>query len=313
MHYNAGMRSSHKRSKRSTGPRGVLLSTRALARAVGVSESSIKRWVDDGTIRSTRTVGGHRRIQRADAIRFIRNTRATVVDPHILGLAGSVSARTTSVASAGTALTDHLLRGAEDEARAVLESLYLAGEHLAAILDGPFRAALEHIGTIWRDDRAGIFLEHRAVQICVRALSRLSTLVPASAAAPVAVGGATAGDPYLLPSMAAALVLGGEGFDAVDLGADLPVTSLAEAMTRLDARVVWVSVSTATDGPALGRELESLVEAAAARRTHVVVGGRAAAKVPLRGAPNLYVGTSMAELAAFARGLRANVPAAQRR
>jgi predicted transcriptional regulator len=143
-------------------------------------------------------------------------------------------------------------------------------------------------------------------------VSQLSTLVPASGA-PVAVGGATAGDPYLLPSMAAALVLGGEGFDAVDLGADLPVTSLAEAMTRLDGRIVWVSVSTATDGPALGRELESLVEAAAARRTHVVVGGRASAKVPLRGAPNLYVGTFMAELVAFARGLRANAPVAQRR
>jgi hypothetical protein len=60
------------------------------------------------------------------------------------------------------------MRGAEDEARAVLESLSLAGEHLAAILEGPFRAAFEHTGTIRRDDRAGIFLEHRAVQIGVR-------------------------------------------------------------------------------------------------------------------------------------------------
>lgn len=304
------MRGSAKRSKRSTDS-PAYLSTRALARAVGVSESSIKRWVDDGTIRSTRTVGGHRRIQRADAIRFVRDTHATVVAPQMLGLAAPVGSKSTSVAGAGAVLTDLLLGGAGDEARAVLESLYVGGEHLATILDGPFRAALEHLGTIWRHDRAGIFLEHRAVQICVHALSHLSTLLPASAAAPVAVGGATAGDPYLLPSMAAALVLGGEGFDAVDLGADLPVPSLADAMMRLDARIVWVSVSTVPDGPALGRELESLLEAAAARHTHVVVGGRAAAKVPLRGAPNLYVGSSMAELSAFARGLRANGPAAK--
>lgn len=303
------MRTSRKHSKRADRAQAALLSTRALARAVGVSESSIKRWVDDGTIRSTRTVGGHRRIQRADAIRFVRDTRATVVAPHILGLAVPVGPKAPTVASAGAVLTDLLLRGAEHEARAVLEGLYVAGEPLAAILDGPLRAALEHIGTIWREDRAGIFLEHRAVQICVRALSQLSTLVPATADAPAAVGGAVAGDPYMLPSIAAALVLAGEGFDAVNLGADLPASSLAEAMTRLDARIVWVSMSTATDTPALGRELASLVEAAAARQTHVVVGGRAATKVPLHGAPNLYAGSSMAELAAFARGLRAHAPA----
>jgi len=303
------VRSDLKHSKRPDDPHPALLSTRALARAVGVSESSIKRWVDDGTIRSTRTVGGHRRIERADAIRFVRDTRATVVAPQILGLAGVVDPKSITVTSAGEVLADLLARGAEPEARAVLESLYLAGEPLAAIFDGPLRAALERIGALWLHDRAGIFLEHRAFQICVRALSQLSTLVPSATDAPTAVGGAVAGDPYLLPSMAAALVLAGEGFQAVNLGADLPLTTLAEAMTRLDARLVWVSVSTAADGAALGRELASLVAAAALRRAHVVVGGRAAARVQASGAPNFYLGGSMAELAAFARGLRANAPA----
>jgi excisionase family DNA binding protein len=281
-----------------------------LAAAIGVSESSIKRWVDDGTIRSTRTVGGHRRIRRTDAIRFVRDTRATVVAPHILGLAGPVHVKSKTVTSAAEMLTDFLMRGAEHEVRAVLESLYLAGEHLAAILDGPLRTALDRIGTIWQHDRTGIFLEHRAFQICVRALSQLSALMPMVADAPAAVGGAVAGDHYLLPSMAAALVLGGEGFDAVNLGADVPAASLAEAMTRLDARIVWVNVSTANDGTALGRELDALVETAAARRMHVVVGGRAATRVSLNAAPNLYVGSSMAELAAFARGLRASASSA---
>ncbi|MEO6025381.1 MAG: helix-turn-helix domain-containing protein, partial [Candidatus Binatia bacterium] len=72
---------------------GKVLSTRSLAHALGVSESSIKRWVDDGTIRSARTVGGHRRIPRVDAIRFVRATRASVVHPEILGLAAGVDPR----------------------------------------------------------------------------------------------------------------------------------------------------------------------------------------------------------------------------
>ena len=95
---------------------------------------------------------------------------------------------------------------------------------------------------------------------------------------------------------------------AVNLGADVPATSLAEAMDRLDARIIWVSVSTATDGPAFGRELASLVEAAAVRHAHVIVGGRAVTTLPLNVAPNLYVGSSMGELAAFAHGLLAKAP-----
>lgn len=185
----------------------------------------------------------------------MRDARATVVHPETLGLGSSVDLRSMTVTSPGDALTDLLMRRAKHQAGALLESLYLAGENLAAILDGPLRTALERVGKIWRHGRSGIFLEHRAIQICVHALSQPSLLVPALDNAPVGFGGAVAGDPYLLPSMAAALVLTGEGFNAVNLGADVPVTT-----------------------------------------------------VPLNATPNLYVGSSMGELAAFAHGLLANAP-----
>ena len=47
-----------------------LLSPREVAVALGVSESSVKRWVDLGELAALRTAGGHRRITRAEAVRF---------------------------------------------------------------------------------------------------------------------------------------------------------------------------------------------------------------------------------------------------
>src|SRR5687767_8379064 len=63
-----------------------LLTTREVAEAIGASESSLRRWTNSGSIRTSRTVGGHRRIPLSEAIRFIRETHATVVRPQVLGL-----------------------------------------------------------------------------------------------------------------------------------------------------------------------------------------------------------------------------------
>src|SRR3954465_11808076 len=63
-----------------------LLTPKELADAIGASESSLRRWVDNGDIRISRTAGGHRRIPLAEAIRVIREIGAPVVRPDLLGL-----------------------------------------------------------------------------------------------------------------------------------------------------------------------------------------------------------------------------------
>jgi MerR family transcriptional regulator, light-induced transcriptional regulator len=61
--------SREKQSKRSDMGH---LSPKALAAAIGVSESSLKRWADEGRLAAERTAGGHRRIAVAEAVRFVR-------------------------------------------------------------------------------------------------------------------------------------------------------------------------------------------------------------------------------------------------
>ncbi|MGZ3380029.1 MAG: excisionase family DNA-binding protein, partial [Isosphaeraceae bacterium] len=46
------------------------LKTRMVAKALGLSVSTIKRWVDSGTIHAVRTAGRHRLIPRTEAIRM---------------------------------------------------------------------------------------------------------------------------------------------------------------------------------------------------------------------------------------------------
>src|SRR5215211_758146 len=46
------------------------MTTRQLSRAWLVSEATIKRWADAGQLKSSRTVGGHRRFPLAEVMRF---------------------------------------------------------------------------------------------------------------------------------------------------------------------------------------------------------------------------------------------------
>jgi excisionase family DNA binding protein len=317
-----------------------VLSPKELARAIGVSESSLKRWADDGLIRATRTGGGHRRIPIAEAIRFLRETEATLVHPEILGLPDveSVSGELPAREDEADRLHTYLRGGHAREARGLILSMYLEGRSVAEICDGPIRLALQRIGELWRHGPEGIFIEHRATEVCAQAINQLrATLQPGPSAvsargrgtascdsstaapdaeaaggtepgaedgAPVATGGAPAGDPYLLPSLMAAASLEAEGFRAVNLGPNSPPEALLLAARHHRADLVWLSASAEDLRAAdLAGQIDALLTGLAEIGLSLIIGGSALQRIQPPSSPSLHIGHSMAELVAFAKGV----------
>lgn len=273
-----------------------LLSTRELSDALGVSESSLKRWVDAGRIAASRTHGGHRRIALAEAMRFIRETGAQIVRPELLDLPEVAAARE----GRHQVLLDYLLDGDLPRARGWLTARFLEGQTVAALGDGPIREAMHALGELWHRDDAGVFIEHRATDACLHALAQLRTHLPREAAdAPVAVGGAPEGDPYLIPTQLAAMVAAEAGLRAINLGADSPPSAFRHAVAKHRPRLVWVSV-TAPLSPARARGLVRGLEALPAA-TSIIVGGQEAAK--LRLPARVARATTMRELGDLARSV----------
>ncbi|MCG8458668.1 MAG: MerR family DNA-binding transcriptional regulator, partial [Holophagales bacterium] len=125
-----------------------LLSPKELASAIGVSQSSIKRWADEGLICAARTAGGHRRIHVSEAIRFVRESDIVLVRPHLLGLPENtrVGRGTLDLEASASELIGYLEAGSERESAGLIFSLYLSGCHLAQIVDGPVRVAMADLG-----------------------------------------------------------------------------------------------------------------------------------------------------------------------
>ncbi len=277
-----------------------MLSPKELADALGVSESSLKRWVDSGRIVAARTEGGHRRIALPEAVRYIRESGAPIVRPELLDMPEVAVAQQRASESASEALFRILAGGDAVAARGWVLARYLAGASIAELADGPVRDAMHRIGELWNHDDEGIFVEHRATDCCLQAIAHLRSMFEPPADAPVAVGGAPEDDPYLLPSLLAATTCAAAGLRAVNLGPDTPLEALSRAIERHSAWLVWLSFSSpvpAARARAIARWLAKLPPGITA-----VIGGRHVDRIAIR-KRSVRRTETMAELAAIATEL----------
>ncbi|MFA9460996.1 helix-turn-helix domain-containing protein [Thiohalorhabdus sp. Cl-TMA] len=283
------------------------LSPKEVAEAIDVSESSVKRWVDGGRLEAFRTAGGHRRILQEEALRFARSEGFRLVRPDLLGLPEA------PVEDAGAEEPEEsfhraLMSGREAEASGLLVGRYMDGQPLPHILDTLISPSLRRIGELWRETEEGIFIEHRAADICERALDQFRELAPPLPDdAPVAVGGSSARDAHSLPSRMAATVLHEQGWRVVNLGAFTPPSTLRHAVSENGARLAWVAVTLLEPGNQIRRLVADYHAALQEESTPVslAVGGPFFRGADISGLSGAQLVTSMGELAAFAQGLHA--------
>ncbi len=270
------------------------LSPRELADALGVSESSLKRWVDSGKIAAFRTDGGHRRITVNEAVRFVRETQTPIARPELLGLPELAAVQAMTLGRADR-LLDFLLAGDAVGARGFLLSRYLSGTGIAELADGPIREAMQALGELWRHQDSGVFVEHQATDTCIQAVAHLRNMLSSPPNAPLALGAAPEDDPYILPSFLAAMVATVSGLRTINLGPDTPLAALQHAVQHHRPSLIWMSASTPVHSArarAISRWLGSLTS------TVTVVGGRHGSS--LAGAPGVRHVETMAQLAELA-------------
>jgi methanogenic corrinoid protein MtbC1 len=174
---------------------------------------------------------------------FVRSKSLEVLDYRSIGL-DSAGASFDSADSTAAMLTQALLSGDEQRSLQIMLNLYFGKHSLHWICDQVIAAAFHEIGDQWECGQAEIYQERRGCKIAQRMLNRLASLIPEPAAnSPLAMGCSTEGDIYSLGSIMAELVLREAGWQASALGENLPLFSLAAAITRHQPKLVWVSCS----------------------------------------------------------------------
>jgi excisionase family DNA binding protein len=252
------------------------LTTRQLSRVWLVSEATIKRWADTGQLKSSRTVGGHRRFPLAEVMRF-QTERG-------LGAAGTGASVATSNAAAqaekfeaGQAAEQFfqaVKRGHAGEATALLLEAHMLGAEMDLIFDAVVAPSLQRVGDLWYGEEMSVAEEHLATSTATRAVESLAASTRrAGAKAGAAVCCAAEEEMHTLPVLCAQAVLEGAGWDVRNLGGHTPFFALAEYVERQRPSLVCVSATLQRELEHNARDYAQLTSAARACGARVVLGG----------------------------------------
>jgi MerR family transcriptional regulator, light-induced transcriptional regulator len=286
-----------------SGKSQLYLNTVQAADALGVSVSTVKRWVDEGILPAHKTAGGHRKLLRAEVLALVRQGDLPHGDPAAATF--SAADRQAGPEKTKKVLLEALLRGQGSEVTAIIRRAYASCLAVETLADRVIAPAMAEVGHEWQTARIDVWQEHRATQMCAAAVYELKDELQARAERnrPVAVGGAPEGDPYLLATLLAQLVLLDAGWEAVNLGPNTPLPSLAQALGELRPRLLWLSVSYLEDSAEFSAGYKDLYRVAERQSVAVAVGGQALAESLRLAIPYTTHGDGLSHLAAFARTL----------
>jgi excisionase family DNA binding protein len=278
--------------------------TQQLADALGVGVSTLKRWVDSGQLRASRTVGKHRLISLEEAFRFARSNSLATTGLELL----SDPERPAPVAIDGGIrgeLITALKEGRSRDAKRLIASAHRASGSGAALADELIAPVLERVGHGWSIGTWDVFEEHQASQIVAAAILEEIARVPrgGDSPAPIAIGAAPEGDLYTLALLLGELTLRELGWDVKNLGPNLPLRSLARAITAQRPKLVYLTVSHLADPIHFLKDYSVVSEAARAEGSTIVVGGRGIPPELIDRLDNASHGSRMAHLHEVGREL----------
>ena len=252
-------------------------SPKEVAKAIGVSESSLKRWVDKGLIQASKTAGGHRRLELADVLNYLRSTGRGLENPVAVSLPEGCGADAErEIATSQLLFAEAVSSGNEINATRVIIDAYLSGSSVAEIFDLVITPTFHQIGEMWHCGEAEVYEERRACEVCLRAVHELRRAVGSGPVdGPVAMGGTLDGDPYTLATTLAELVLRSNGWKATSLGNMLPFEAVRKAIIDTRPALFWVSVTSIRDVDRFTTDFNLLFDIAQSMGTSLVAGGQA--------------------------------------
>lgn len=248
------------------------------AEILGVSVSSIKRWVDDGTLPAVKTSGGHRRIKVSDLLELARGGISGGINIDFFRKKPETPANAPDPALVHRELLEHARNCRPAEITQTLDRARMAGMSLQTMGDQVIFPLMDEVGRLWQEGKLDVAEEHLATRALIDALGRWKEAVgnrQPSGRQRLAVGACPPGDHSMLGNFLVETMLLERGWRVLNLGPNTPFDSLATVARDQRADLVWLTCTHLSDEDAFATSLETLHTRLKSHGTALFLGGRA--------------------------------------
>ena len=261
-----------------------LLTTREVAKLLGVGTTSIKRWADSGLLRCVKTPGGHRRFPRDGVDAFLERGQS---EPSYGGARVSPQNRTES-----------WLRRLKDgiSTNDIVKSLHAEwrGHGSWYEVADSMSLVLEEIGRAWARGDLSVIQEHIISERLMRAIARIVESDLPTDGTRTCMLMAAEGDDHTLGLSLVELCLREVGWSTTWVGRKTPVHIACEYILGQDIQMVAVSASEySRDSAALADQANRLAHACRTKGVPLMLGGMGLWPGDLEGTTRIFTFTQL--------------------
>lgn len=250
------------------------LTPKQVARAMGVSESSVKRWCDAGLIHSTVTAGGHRRLSLESVQEFLKTNNHLNIDPDIFSLNFSFGKSERALERGKDDFVDAYLHGSESQMRQIIADYLDAGRAPAVIFDHILFAARDEIRRRIQIGKVDPYVDRFGAEICLRLMFELRSGFPSpKTTAPTAFTASLDGATDALRVDTADVLLYHQGWKSRAVGTMIPFQQLELLIREHRPDLLYLDVEEIRSFDGFFRELAQLIPNAESHATKLILGG----------------------------------------
>jgi excisionase family DNA binding protein len=257
-----------------------VISTQEVAGLFKVTETTVKRWADEGIIPCVKSPGGHRKFRLSDIIGFAEKQgypiSGTLEPPLTEAQMESVrfAIHSQNYHKIAEVLFDEALQADPEGLYQLL--LYLAKHNvkISTLADEVLRPPMVRIGELWKDGKLQIDQEHRTSRAMTDAMVRLAPeLHRKRGNGMLAVCACLEGERHEIGLRSMSFALETEGWTVHYLGADMPYRSAADYVGKVKPRLLAVSFTAAEPDEEMRKGFATVALAVRSAGAKFVAGG----------------------------------------
>ncbi|MBX2989906.1 MAG: helix-turn-helix domain-containing protein [Bacteroidetes bacterium] len=261
----------------------TILSTADVARLFNVTETTVKRWANEGTLKCMKTPGGHRKFEMKHVVEFAQSLNfepagtLSLTQEDTLAERIQVGVLSRDFAILKNAFVEKALGTGKKDLFSYFSYLYQHRIHLWELFDLVIGPGMTEIGARWASGELDVNAEHRASYETLEALAKLQTQINTKQRKTGfrVICACPGEEQHEIGLRCSSYVFESEGWMTHYFGARTPYESILNGVRTLKPTAVCLSITTESDDKREIQQLHSMLKELHDLQPNILIGGRA--------------------------------------